>query len=103
MREPQHYTGRRLRAGLRGRLDAGDKAGDDSQPRDELAYGQHSAIREKEQDSRRAGPILGPKIDMPQIATSKVRSADTRRNSGQFTLPAAGPQQRAENLRPLAR
>jgi hypothetical protein len=103
MRGPQHYTGGRLRAELRGRLDAGDKAGDDSQPRDEPVYGQHSAIREKEQASRRAGPVLGPKIHMPQIVTFKVRSADTRRNSGQFTLPAAGPQQRAENLRPLAR
>ena len=103
MRGPQHYTGGTLRAEFRGRLDARDKAGDDSQPRDELAYRQHSAIREKEQASRRAGPILGPKIHMPQIVTSKVRSADTRRNSGQFTLPAAGPHQRAENLRPLAR
>ena len=90
MRGPQHYTGGRLRAEFRGRLDARDKAGDDSQPRDELAYRQHSAIREKEQASRRAGPILGPKIHMPQIVTSKVRSADTRRNlRGEFTASAA--------------
>lgn len=36
----------------------------------------------------------GRKTDMPQIATSRVRSADTRRNSRQSTSPAAFSQQR---------
>jgi hypothetical protein len=89
---PQHCTGGMLRKECRGRPGAGDQPGDGSQPRDGLTYGQHRAIREKEHTCRRARPILGPKIHMPQIVTSKVRSADTRRNSRQFTLPAAGPQ-----------
>jgi hypothetical protein len=92
MRGPQHYAGGMLRGEFRGRLGAGDQPGDGSQPGDGLAYGQHRAMREKEGTSRRARPILGPKIHMPQIVTSKVRSADTRRNSRQFTVPAADPQ-----------
>ena len=94
MRGPQHYAEGLLGENFRGKLGAGEQPGDGSQPRDGLAYGQHRVMREKEKEgtSGRTRPIPGPKIHMPQIATSKVRSADTRRNSRQSTLPAADPQ-----------
>ena len=91
------------RRGLRGRLGASDQPGDGSQPRDGLGYGQHRAIQKKGHTSRRARPILGPKIHMPQIVTSKGAIRGHTAELGQFTPSAASPQQRAGNIGPPAR